>query len=464
MRMKKVLAVGLAAAMAVTLAGCGSEGSGDSGGSSEDLISYADLKLGEDLTDLEASLVVYNNRTDMVQDKYEGKKWSEYIADFNKEYPNIRIDLQTDTDYEGSALLRLQSEEWGDIMLIPAVDKGDLSVYFEPLGDLETLGTMVRFASDKAYEGTCYGIPTTGDAQGVVYNKKVFEEAGVSELPATPEEFLAALKAIRDKFGDEVTPLYTNYAEGWTMGAWDQYINGSSTGDAAYMNQKFLHTSNPFSDPGDGTHAYNVYKILYDAVANGYTEDDFATTDWQACKGMINSGKIGCMVLGSWAYPQMCDGGPNGEDIGYMPFPITVDGKRYATAAPNYSWAVNVNADETNKQASIIFIKWMTEKSGFAFNEGGMPIALDDENWPEVYAAFDGVEYVADEPAVEGEEDLLSELNSESELNFNNGGDSKVQAIVEHATNGDMTFDQIMDDWNQKWTAAQEANGVEITE
>jgi len=33
------------------------------------------------------------------------------------------------------------------------------------------------------------------------------------------------------------------------------------------MNQELVHTKNPFSDPKDGTHAYNVYKILYDAVS-----------------------------------------------------------------------------------------------------------------------------------------------------------------------------------------------------
>ena len=478
MKLKKLLAVCMAATMAASLAGCGSKAetpaedtpaTTDDAAAAEDtadggLISYADLKLGEDCTDLTASLTVYNNRTDMSQDDYKGKKWSEYIADFNEMYPNITVDMQTETDYAESSLLYLQSSDWGDVMLIPAVDKGDLSTYFEPIGDYETMNSLVRFASDKTYDGVCYGVPTTGDAQGIVYNKKVFEEAGVTELPTTPEEFLAALQAIKDKFGDEVTPLYTNYAAGWTMGSWDAYINGTATGDATYMNQKFLHTSNPFTDPGDGTHAYNVYKILYDAVAQGLTEDDYTTTDWEGCKGMINSGKIGCMVLGSWAYPQMRDAGENGDDIGYMPFPITVDGKRYATAGPNYSWGINVNADDTNKQASIIFVKWMTEKSGFAYNEGGMPIALDDDNWPEVYKSFEGIEFVADEPAVAGEEDLLTNLNSDSELNFNNAGDAKVQAIIEHAANGDMSFDEIMEDWNQRWTDAQETEGVEITE
>ena len=41
-------------------------------------------------------------------------------------------------------------------------------------------------------------------------------------------------------------------------------------------NNVFTHTKNPFKDPGDGTHAYNVYKILYDAVADGLTEDDYS--------------------------------------------------------------------------------------------------------------------------------------------------------------------------------------------
>ena len=179
---------------------------------------------------------------------------------------------------------------------------------------------------------------------------------------------------------------------------------------------------------------------------------------------MINNGEIGCMVLGSWAYTQMRDAGDNGADIGYMPFPITVDGKQYASSGADYAWGINKDADDTNLQASIIFVKWMTEKSGFSYNEGGMPIALDDDNWPEVYSAFDGIDYVSDDSALEGEEDLLTDLNSDSELNINNSGDSKIQELIEHAANGDESFDDIMNDWNQKWSDAQDAEGVEVNE
>ncbi|MER2025005.1 MAG: carbohydrate ABC transporter substrate-binding protein, partial [Eubacteriales bacterium] len=91
------------------------------------------------------------------------------------------------------------------------------------------------------------------------------------------------------------------------------------------------------------------------------------------------------------------------------------------------------------------------------------PVCASDNKYPELYAAFDGIDYVFDDPAVEGEEGLLDLLNADSELNLNNGGDKKIQEIVEHASNGDMTFDAIMEKWNTAWTEAQELNNVEIT-
>ena len=38
-----------------------------------------------------------------------------------------------------------------------------------------------------------------------------------------------------------------------------------------------------------------------------------------------------------------------------------------------------------------------------------------------------------------------------------------VQQIVEHAANGDKTFDEIMDEWNEAWSDAQDMNGIDVT-
>lgn len=471
MKGRKFLSILMAGALAFSLTACGngvkaadvekasSETNSDSG---EDGLTYADIKLGETGKDLNTTIKFLTHKTDMLQDDYNGKSYAEYLSEFNELYPDIKVDIEGVTNYADDALLRLQGGDWGDVMFIPAVDESELPNYFVSYGTVDDMKKQIRFATEWMYEGNCYGIPCAGNAQGILYNKRVFKEAGITELPKTPDEFITDLKLIKEK--TEAIPLYTNYAAGWTMGAWDAYIGGSSTGDPKYGNQLLLHTKDPFSDPGDGTHAYNVYKILYDAVAQGLTEDDYSTTDWEGCKGMLNRGEIGTMVLGSWAFSQMQAAGDNPDDIGYMPFPITVNGKQYATAAGDYSYGINVASSDENKLASMIFVKWMTEESGYTYNESGMPVSLNVDQWPEVYSVFDelNVDYVENEPALEGEETLLSTLNADSELNLNNGGNKKVQEIVEHASVGDKSFDDIMNEWNEAWTNAQELNDVEI--
>lgn len=459
MKLKKVVATGLTVAMAASLAACGgssnNSASNNNGGSDDQTLSYKNIKLGESYKDVNATIKVLTNRTDMLKDDYKGTTWAQYISKFNEMYPNIKVEVEGITDYSDTALIRLNDSGWGDIMAIPAVDKQDLSKYFLSYGSLSDVEQEVKYVSDKSYDGQAYGIPTTAAARGIVYNKKVFQEAGVTTLPKTPSEFMDALKKIKD--AGKAIPLYTNYHAGWTMSAWDDYVGITATGDDTYMNQGIVHDKTPFSDPGDGTHAYNVYKILYDAVANGYTEDDYSTTDWESSKTKINNGEIGCMVLGSWAVTQMQQAGPNADDIGYMPFPITVNGKQYTTAAPDYNFGINCKSSEDNQKAAMVFVKWMTEKSNYSYNEGGLPLVVGDEKYPDTYKEFidNNVSFVPDQPAKAGEEDLLNEINADSELALTNGGKEKIQAIVEHAANGDESFDDIMNEWNQKWAAAQ---------
>ena len=474
MRLKKLLALGMVSTMGLSLVACGggdtaetegtdttntaeTEATGTDDGEAAESgdLTYGSIKLGEDYTDITTTIKFLHHKTDREEDG----TMADLIAKFNEVYPNITVETEGVTDYAEDSLLRLSTGDWGDVMFIPAIDKAELSTYFLPYGTTEDMDQYINFPKQWELDGQCYGIGYMGNAQGLLYNKKVFEEAGVTELPKTPTEFIDALQKIKDN--TDAIPLYTNYAAGWTMGGqWDSYLGAITTGDTTWLNQKFLHSKDPFKDNGDETGAYALYKMLYDAVANKLIEDDYTTTDWEGCKPMINNGEIGCMVLGSWAIAQMKAAGENPDDIGYMPFPITVGGKQYATAGPDYCYGINANASDDNKAASMVFVKWMVEESGWCDLEGGYPIS---KTAPTSFA-FDGVEIVENEPAIEGEEDLMNELNSESELSFNAGGDAKVQAIVEAAATGSKSFDDIMAEWTEKWNAAQEACSVEVTE
>ena len=413
------------------------------------------IKLGEDYTDVKADLKFLTHKTDIIDSVF-----AEYITEFQKLYPNVNIEYEGITDYANDVPLRLTTGDWGDICMVPpSVDKDELGNFFTNFGTKEQLSAIYdeRLLNNYAYAGNVYGVPSMANVQGIVYNKKVFEAAGVTETPKTPDEFLDALQKIKDNT-DVEAPMYTNFAAGWTMTAWDAYIDGGATGDADFVNTGLTKGENPFSDRGDGTGPYAVYNVLYEAVKRGLTEDDPTTTDWEGCKGMINSGKIGCMALGSWAITQMQAAGENGDDIGYMPFPITVDGKQYIAEGPDYCYGINCNSSKDQQIAAMCYVKWLMEESGFAQAQGGVSAVLTDE-YPEVLSEIKDVETVVNAPAAEGEENLWNDVNNSSELGINVSG-AVPKEIVESAVSGTKTMEEMDDEWNEKWTAAQESNGV----
>lgn len=454
--MKKLLGILLCVAMVFAMANFSL--------AEETLPSFLSIKVGEEYTDLTASIKYYTHRTDLTPVQNSTVFQDKYIAEFNKLYPNIKVEVEATTDYAQDALVRLTgSDDWGDIMNIPQVENSEFSTFFLPYGSVEDMSKYINFADAKQYDGLTYGIPTTANFQGVLYNKAVFEKAGITEIPRTPEAFIDALQKIKDN--TDAIPLYTNYAAGWTMGAWDFYAGVGATGDPDFVNINMISMKDPFAARSDGAGPYAVYKILYDATQKKLIEDDYTTTDWESCKPKLNNGEIGTMMLGSWAYVQMRDavGGEHPDDVAYMPFPVSVDGKQYALSAADYCYGINAKTDKTRQLASMIFVKWMVEKGGFNTNEGGSPVLIG-ESFPAFASTFEGVTMLSDTMVDGTQAQLVDDMNADSTLMFAKGGNEKIQKIIEHAFTGDMTFDEVMASWNQLWSDAQESLGVKVAE
>lgn len=447
----KVIAASMAAAMVVSMVGCGS--SKKKVEATKIDVTFDQIEVGKDYTDIEANLKFLTHKTDVVDTKFK-----EYVEEFQKLYPNVNIEYEGITDYANDVTTRLSTGDWGDICMIPTtVDKDELSNYFTDFESYKTLSEQYNYLDNFKYGDQTFGIPSMANVQGIVYNKAVFEEAGVTEIPKTPDEFIAALQKIKDN--TDAIPLYTNFAADWTMCAWDAYIDGNATGDPAYSHEGRTKGLNPFSDNGDETGPYAVYNTLYTAVKDGLTEEDPTTTDWEGSKGRMNNGEIGCMVLGSWAIPQIQSAGENSDDIAYMPFPITVNGKQYAAAGPDYCYGINVNSSEDNQIAAMCYIKWLVEKSGYAESEGGISVDKDAQ-LPEALSSFADVELIINDPAPEGEETLANDINNNSELGVNVSGYIPKEIVENAITPNGMTMDEMVQEWNEKWTAAQEEAGV----
>ena len=391
-------------------------------------------------SDISGEITVLTNRTDLVDTTFV-----EYAKKFNEKYPNVKVNFEAMTDYTGEVKIRMNTEDYGDVLLIPdEVNITQLPDFFAPLGTVDELGQKYNFVTEKALQGQVYGLPVTGNANGVLYNKAVFEAAGITELPNTPEAFLAALQLVKDK--TDAIPYYTNYAAGWPL-QWQSYL-GSVSCDPDASN-KMVQMDAPFAP---GTPNYIIYKLMYDMVAQGLNETDPSTTDWELSKQMFADGEIATLPLGSWAIVQMEEKAADPSVVGYMPFPSNVDGKVCATAGGDYKIAINKNTE--SPEAARAWLDWFLDESNFAYDQGGIP-PLKDGEYPPQLASFAelGVELVSANPAPAGEEGWFNQIDTEAEIGLNTP--NLGQRIIDAARgNTDETFDDIMNDLNAKWAEA----------
>ena len=101
---------------------------------------------------------------------------------------------------------------------------------------------------------------------------------------------------------------------------------------------------------------------------------------------------------------------------------------------------------------------------GYKLENGDLVIAEDEaEVIRVIYSALSECEFLEDIPALAGEETFFGSLNTETGLLFNANGNAKGQDIVEHAFLNDKSFDEIMNEWNERWTAAQKKYSIEIS-
>jgi raffinose/stachyose/melibiose transport system substrate-binding protein len=424
--MRSMKIASLAAAAALALAACGGSGGEDPG----------DGRIAGEIT-------VLTHRTDVV-----GTRFEDYKRRFNQVYPDVKVTFEALTNYEDEVRIRMNTDEYGDVLLIPgALTADQFADFFEPLGPTDEMSRKYRFMNKASYQGTAYGIAITGNADGLVYNKRIWREAGVTQIPRTPEEFLAALQAVKDH--TQAVPLYTNYAAGFALAAqWTGHVGAVSADPDAMV--RLADTDAPWTP---GSDLYVIDSLLYDAVQRGLTEADPTTTEWEASKQRLADGQIATMSLGLWAVAQIQPKAANPDDVGFMPFPTQVDGKFHSVISGDYMQGINVHS--TNKRAARAWVDWFADQSNYAADEGGVSPLL---NGPEPstlndFKALD-VQYFELTPDPPGKEGLVNRIDKKGEVGIN---DFQYRQRLVDAARGarQETKDQIFAELNQKWAASR---------
>lgn len=244
---------------------------------------------------MSGEITVLTNRTDQLADGTLKK----YAAEFRKVYPGVKVTFEGLTDYEGETKIRMNTDNYGDVLLIPnSLSVKQYPTFFAPLGKAGELSAKFDYTDHATVDDQVYGLADIGVANGFVYNKAVWAKAGVDDWPTTPAEFVADLEKIKERTG--ATPYYTNYKDGWPLTNWTNAI-GSPTCDADSYDS-LAATDKPWSQ---GSDLYTIDKLLYTIVDEKLAEADPTTTNWEDSKARIGTGEVASMWLGSWAISQM---------------------------------------------------------------------------------------------------------------------------------------------------------------
>ena len=218
------------------------------------------------------------------------------------------------------------------------------------------------------------------------------------------------------------------------------------TGSPGYKYNEFLVDVNPFRE---GTVHNRTLMLLYDLVENGYTEVGSESIAWWDSVVAVNEGRVGCAVVGTWALHDYKTAGEYGNNIAFMPFPNTVDGKQYVTVTADYSYAVARNSE--NKEAAKAFVNFMLEESGYAFEHDTISI-LKSDPYPECYGDMTQTTVLNTTSASDEAYAQYDALSSRLDL----GSQDEYKRIIEAASGkSDESFDDIMTDWNERWESSR---------
>lgn len=320
---KRLLAAGLVAVMTLGLTACG-------GGGKD--------KIGDSATDIE--IKYWNSGL--------GTAWLEAtIEAFEKKYPEYNVEYSATADVTTvDTAYGLEDADTVDLYFCERnYDTSDMVVLNDLMqetaeGDTKPLIEKFNPAylkmeadADGKYHGLTYG----GGYISVVYNKKMFEEAGIKQLPRTSDE----LKAVCDKLSRAGVTPFAHFQGGgyWRFisEAWFAQADGLDY----YLNTFYANKGEDGTSPSkdallkkDGR--YDVLKAYEGIITPEFTMEGSNTDDHIKAQTKFLDGRAAMMINGTWLANEMESTG-NVDNLAMMRLPVISSIKKRLTTVKSDS-------------------------------------------------------------------------------------------------------------------------------
>lgn len=328
--------------MSVVLAACG--GNNNTASNNAQNGSAGNSASGEVKT-----VKIFQFKTEIVEGLNELK------VEFEKEYPNIKLDIQTvggGADYAAALKTKFASGDAPDIFSNGGYAEMELwGDKLEDLSDQPWVKDLIPLAAEPmTKDGKTYGMPMNLEGIGYVYNKDLFEKAGITETPKTITELEEAAKKLQ---AIDVIPFGNAYQEWWLLG-----IQGISVAFAQQDNvNEFINGLNAGTSSIVGNEKFKDWANLLNLTVK-YGQKNPLTTDANTHLAMFANGETAMMQEGNWAQT-LVDGITPDMNIGMFPMPINDDAVMNDKLSVGVPANLVVNKDSDSKEEAKTFLNWL---------------------------------------------------------------------------------------------------------
>ena len=279
--------------------------------------------------------------------------FEQLIADFEAEYPDIKVKVNT-FDHEGykTAIRNFLTADAPDLAnwyagnrMAPFVQANqflDVSDVWAENGLSESLHSA---ESAMTIDGKQWGIPYTYYQWGIYYNRDVYQQVGVE--PAEDwEGFLANCAKFQEAGIDCVT---TGSKALWPIAGIFDYLSLRTNGYDWHM--QLTRGEIPWTDDKVKAVFAEWEKLL------PYISKNHAAIDWQDAVSNIVQGKAANYVMGNFAAATFKDGGMTNDNLGFMPFPTINPDIPRAEEAPTDT--IHIPAGAKNPEDAKLFLAFL---------------------------------------------------------------------------------------------------------
>lgn len=278
-------------------------------------------------------------------------------AKYCETHPGIKFVIESSGGSDAATALKTKfaGGEAPDIFTLAGRSEMQLwSERLEDMADQPWVDDMVQIAKDNSnIDGKTYGFPVSVEGNGIMYNKDLFEQAGITEIPKTFSEMKAVVEMLEAAGIQPFVEAQMDWFQGYIlvgMGCSRQpdangFIDGLNDGSATFVgNQTFNDLAN---------------YIIYEAEKS----QNPLNTDFNTQIASFASGKVAMSLGGNYNQPSINAIAPD-INMALMGMPINEDPEANDKLFGGVTGYWCVNKESKVKEEAKEFLAWlaMTEE------------------------------------------------------------------------------------------------------